>query len=114
MSKTANNGAWSIDDARSLYNIDRWGAGYFSINARGRVEVSPLQGEGGSVEIQAVLAEAQKRGLRYPLLLRFQDIVRHRVAAINGAFRESIDRHNYRASYRGVFPVKVNQLREVV
>ena len=114
MSKAANNGAWSIDDARSLYNIDRWGAGYFGINARGRVEVSPLQGEGDSVEIQAVLGEAQKRGLRYPILLRFQDIVRHRVAAINGAFRESIDRHNYSARYRGVFPVKVNQLREVV
>ena len=114
MSKAANNGAWSIDDARSLYNVDRWGAGYFGINARGHVEVSPLREEGASVEIQAVLAEAQKRGLRYPMLLRFQDIVRHRVAAINGAFRWAIDRHNYRARYRGVFPVKVNQLREVV
>jgi arginine decarboxylase len=78
------------------------------------VEVHPLQEKGASVEIKAVIAEVQKRGLRYPMLLRFQDIVRHRVAAINGAFKESIDRHNYSARYRGVFPVKVNQLREVV
>jgi len=114
MSKVANNGVWSIDDARSLYNIDRWGVGYFDINAKGCVEVHPLQEEGASVEIKAVIAEVQKRGLRYPMLLRFQDIVRHRVAAINGAFKESIDRHNYNSRYRGVFPVKVNQLREVV
>ena len=114
MSTPPYNGAWTIDDADSLYNISRWGAGYFGINSSGRVEVRPRQEAGAAVDILSVVAEARQRGLRYPMLLRFQDIVRHRVEAINGSFREAIDRHEYGGRYRGVFPVKVNQLREVV
>jgi arginine decarboxylase len=114
MSTLPENGAWSIDDACSLYNVDRWGAGYFGVNERGRVVVRPLQEAGSEVEVLAVLAAANKRGLRYPMLLRFQDIVRHRVAAINGEFKRSMERHGYDGRFRGVFPVKVNQLREVV
>ena len=114
MSTFPKNGAWSIDDACSLYNVDRWGAGYFGVNERGRVVVRPLQEAGSEVEVLAVVAAAIKRGLRYPMLLRFQDIVRHRVAAINGEFKGSMERHGYGGRFRGVFPVKVNQLREVV
>ena len=114
MSTPPDNGGWSIDDAGSLYNIDRWGAGYFGINTAGRVEVRPRQEAGAAVDILSVVAEARQRGLRYPMLLRFQDIVRHRVEAINASFRDSIERHAYPERYRGVFPVKVNQLREVV
>src|SRR5205823_13227294 len=58
--------------------------------------------------------EARSRGLKFPLLIRFQDILRHRVEAINKAFQNSISEFNYQAKYRGVFPIKVNQLREVV
>ncbi|MBL68872.1 MAG: arginine decarboxylase [Verrucomicrobiales bacterium] len=114
MSDAGQNGTWSVEDAASLYNVDRWGAGYFGVNTRGRVEVRPLGKDGAEVEVLAVVEEARKRGLRYPMLLRFQDIVRHRVAAINGEFRASMERHTYGGRYRGVFPVKVNQLREVV
>jgi len=114
MGNSKANGAWSIEDARSLYNVDRWGAGYFGINPAGRVEVRPLQESGGTVEILEVLSAARKRGLKFPLLIRFQDILRHRVEAIQGAFKKSIEAHGYRGGYRGVFPVKVNQLREVV
>ncbi len=105
---------WSIEAARSLYNIDRWGAGYFDINAEGHVIARPLQDRGASVDITDVIGEARGRGLKFPLLIRFQDIVRHRVQAINEAFRASITEFSYQGRYRGVFPIKVNQLREVV
>jgi arginine decarboxylase len=110
----ANGPSWSIQDARTLYNIDRWGAKYFDINEAGHVVVSPLQDKGASVDITDVIEEAKARGLRFPLLIRFQDILRHRVEALNTAFRSSIAEFNYQGQYRGVFPIKVNQLREVV
>src|SRR5687768_7813049 len=105
---------WDIQAARALYNIDRWGAKYFHINAAGRVVATPLQQAGATVDITDVIEEAKGRGLQFPLLIRFQDILRHRVESINQAFRNSIAEFNYRANYRGVFPIKVNQLREVV
>ena len=105
---------WTIQDARTLYNIDRWGAKYFDINEAGRVVVTPLQEAGSAVDINDVIEEAKGRGLKFPLLMRFQDILRHRVEAINTAFRNSIAEFNYQGKYRGVFPIKVNQLREVV
>ena len=105
---------WDIDAARSLYNIQRWGAKYFDINEAGHVVATPLQEAGATVDITDVIEEAKGRGLKFPLLIRFQDILRHRVEAINQAFRGSIAESNYQGKYRGVFPVKVNQLREVV
>ena len=62
------------------------------------------------MDITDVIEEAKSRGLKFPLLIRFQDILRHRVEAINTAFRNSISEFNYQAKYRGVFPIKVNQL----
>jgi arginine decarboxylase len=108
------NGHWEIQSARNLYNIHRWGAKYFDINDAGHVVARPLQDAGTSVDITDVIEEAKGRGLRFPLLIRFQDILRHRVESINHAFRNSIAEYNYQAQYRGVFPIKVNQLREVV
>ncbi len=105
---------WDIPSARNLYNIDRWGAKYFDINDAGRVVAKPLQDAGASVEINDVIEEAKGRGLKFPLLIRFQDILRHRVESINKAFRNSITEFNYQGKYSGVFPIKVNQLREVV
>ncbi len=114
-----NNGSsgearpWSLDDARHLYNIDRWGAGYFDVNAEGHVVAKPLQA-GAEVDLTDVVEEARGRGLRFPVLIRFQDILRHRVESINQAFRSAIAESGYQGAYRGVFPIKVNQLREVV
>src|SRR6266850_620231 len=105
---------WSIDSARALYNITRWGAKYFDINDAGHVTAKPLQDAGATVDLTDVIEEAKSRGLKFPLLIRFQDILRHRVESINLAFRNSITEYNYQGKYRGVFPIKVNQLREVV
>src|ERR1700756_1079035 len=105
---------WDIQAARNTYNIHRWGAKYFDINEAGHVVARPQQEVGASVDITDVIEEAKGRGLKFPLLIRFQDILRHRVESINLAFRNSITEYNYQGKYRGVFPIKVNQLREVV
>jgi arginine decarboxylase len=115
MSDNADAGAaWNIQAARNLYNINRWGAKYFDINEAGHVVALPLQEGGAAVDINDVIEEARARGLKFPVLIRFQDILRHRVESINVAFRNSIQEFNYQGKYRGVFPIKVNQLREVV
>src|ERR1043165_43774 len=106
--------AWDVQQARNLYNIQRWGAGYFDINEAGKVVAKPQRDTGASVDITDVIEEAKGRGLKFPLLIRFQDILRHRVESINQAFRTAISEFNYQGKYRGVFPIKVNQLREVV
>ncbi len=108
------NERWDIQRARSLYNIHRWGADYYDISEQGRVVARPLRDTGASVDLTDVTEEARARGLRFPLLIRFQDILRHRVESINLAFRNAIIEFNYQGRYRGVFPIKVNQLREVV
>lgn len=105
---------WDLQTARTLYNINRWGARYFDINDAGHVIATPQQEAGAPVDITDVIEEAKARGLKFPVLIRFQDILRNRVESINNAFRASIAEFNYQGSYRGVFPIKVNQLREVV
>jgi arginine decarboxylase len=114
MSESTDAGGWDIQQARNLYNIHRWGAGYFDISDAGHVIAKPLRTEGASVDLTDVIEEAKARGLRFPVLVRFQDILRHRVESINTAFRNAITEFSYQGQYRGVFPIKVNQLREVV
>lgn len=106
---------WTVDDTRDLYMIDRWGGGYFDVSADGKMTVAPLQGRGRKVVISEVLEQAkQEEGLVTPLVIRFQDILHHRVRTLNEAFIKAISENKYRGAYRGVFPIKVNQLREVV
>lgn len=114
MTDRADEKAWDARRARELYNIDRWGGNYFDINDAGNVVAKPLQDESIQVELSALIEEARERGLESPLLVRFQDILRHRVVQINEAFHRAIREFEYHGCYRGVFPVKVNQLREVV
>jgi len=105
---------WDVDAATATYNVDGWGGGYFSINASGNVVARPLQENGGSIDLLEVVNEARTRGLGFPLVIRFQDLLRHRVEAVNRAFHTAMTEFGYRAPYRGVFPIKVNQLREVI
>jgi arginine decarboxylase len=115
MSQVASPPAvWDIQAARALYHIDRWGAKYFDINDAGHVVAKPLRENGAVVDLTDVIEEAKGRGLKFPVLIRFQDILRDRVEAINQAFAASIAEFNYQNKFRGVFPIKVNQLREVV
>jgi arginine decarboxylase len=106
--------SWSIEDSTGLYMIDRWGAGYFGVTANGDMAVAPSQDRGTTIPIIDVVREASSLNLDTPILIRFQDLLRHRVETLNNAFNRAIADNNYRGSYRGVFPIKVNQLREVV
>ena len=105
---------WDLEAANATYNVEGWGSGYFSINPNGNVIAKPLQEDGGAIDILEVVNEARSRGLGFPLVIRFQDLLRHRVECVNRAFETAILEFNYRSSYRGVFPIKVNQLREVI
>jgi arginine decarboxylase len=105
---------WDIPSAIALYNIDRWGSGYFTINGAGNVQVMPTQTYGNAIDLMEVVTEARKQGMAFPLVIRFQDLLRHRVETINRAFHSAIAEANYQNTYKGVFPIKVNQLREVV
>jgi len=110
----ADRTTWTIEDSSSLYMIDRWGAGYFGVNGEGELAVAPLQDRGTTIPIIDVVREAKGLNLETPLLIRFQDLVRHRVVGLNNAFNRAIADLGYKSQYRGVFPIKVNQLREVV
>lgn len=105
---------WDIPSAIALYNIDRWGTSYFTINPAGNVQVMPTRTNGQSIDLMDVVNEARDRGMAFPLVIRFQDLLRHRVEEVNQAFRSAIAEANYQNVYKGVFPIKVNQLREVV
>jgi arginine decarboxylase len=105
---------WDLEAANATYNVEGWGTGYFSINTDGNVVAKPLQEDGGEIPILEVVNEARSRGLPFPLVIRFQDLLRHRVESVNRAFENAITEFNYRGKYRGVFPIKVNQLREVI
>jgi arginine decarboxylase len=105
---------WDVDAAIATYNVDGWGGGYFTINPTGNVVAQPLHENGGTIDILEVVNEARNRGLSFPLVIRFQDLLRHRVEAVNRAFKEAMAEFGYKNEYRGVFPIKVNQLREVI
>ena len=109
-----NTTGWNIEKARELYGISRWGLRYFDINEQGQVTVSPLKEEGSTIAIMDVIKEAVSQKLHFPLLIRFQDLLRNRVERINQAFALAIKEFGYNSIYRGVYPIKVNQLREVV
>jgi arginine decarboxylase len=105
---------WTTEDAKELYLINRWGGGYFDVTPEGNITIAPLQERGQKIAVADVVAAGLEQGLRTPLLIRFQDLLHHRVRALNDAFNSAIAENKFRGTYRGVFPIKVNQLREVV
>ncbi|MEZ5490122.1 MAG: biosynthetic arginine decarboxylase [Gammaproteobacteria bacterium] len=105
---------WRPEDAAELYRVNDWSDGFFTVNPQGHVAVRPFGNDSLSIDLLDVIAEAQRRGVRFPLLLRFQDVLRARVQRLNQAFALAISETGYQGAYRGVYPIKVNQLHEVV
>ena len=102
-------------DAMRIYNVDRWGEGYFGVDADGFVTVKPCgRSDGPAARLDAVLAACRDAGLRSPVLVRFSGILRDRVKVLAGAFRHAITEQQYGAQYTPVYPIKVNQQRRVV
>lgn len=106
--------AWSPDDAERLYHVRAWGERYFRVNEAGRVVVRPVYNSDLAIDLYEVIQEAEAMGARFPLLVRFQDLLQTRVIELNEAFRCAIEEAGYRGEYTGVYPIKVNQMREVV
>lgn len=110
----STNGPWTTEEASQVYNVEGWGGGYFSVGSDGTIAVSPSRNSSRAISIQRVIEEALEAGLHLPLLVRFQDILRDRVQRLNMAFADAKQEAGYEGAYRGVFPIKVNHLREVV
>ena len=104
---------WRIEDSAELYNINGWGLKYFSINEKGHVVVTPREGY-TSVDLKDVIDELQVRDISAPLLLRFPDILDNRVEKISRCFKQAAKEYNYTADNFIIYPIKVNQIREVV
>ncbi|MGQ4808341.1 Biosynthetic arginine decarboxylase [Candidatus Entotheonellaceae bacterium PAL068K] len=105
---------WSVADAVEMYGIRDWGNHYFQISHDGHVHMTPPGQRGHTIDLKALVDEVRQRGVGLPLLLRFSDILRRRIEEINQAFRSAIDEYGYPGGYRGVYPIKVNQERQVV
>ncbi|UCE04102.1 MAG: biosynthetic arginine decarboxylase [Candidatus Latescibacterota bacterium] len=105
---------WTTKDSTDLYNIAGWGSGYFRINEAGHIDVTPDGATGPRVDLYELVGDLQRRGLGLPLLIRFSDILHSRVRALVGCFAKAIHEYEYHGRYRGVYPIKVNQQRQVV
>jgi len=105
---------WSVKDSLDLYNVPLWSAGFFGANGKGNVVATPRRAEGAEVDLHELVEDVRERGYDLPLLIRFNDILRERVVEIGGCFQRAIDDYGYRSSYRGVYPIKVNQQAHIV
>jgi len=105
---------WTIESARKAYAIPRWAEGYFEVDAQGRLCVRPRVGNGPSLALQTAVEHARAAGLRLPLLLRFPEILAHRVQALRTAFASALEHRGLAPDYTPVYPIKVNQQRSVV
>ncbi len=104
---------WRIEDSAELYNINGWGLKYFSINDKGHVAVTPREGS-ASVGLKELMDELQVRDVTSPVLLRFPDILDNRIEKISKCFQQAADEYGYTAKNFIIYPIKVNQMRQVV
>ncbi len=105
---------WSIEDALELYNVPAWGSGYFSINPAGHVVVRPDTTAAHEIDLFEVVQGLVERDLSAPVVVRFSDILAHRMRHLHDAFSQAIAENGYQNRYTAVYPIKVNQQRLVV
>lgn len=106
---------WTIDEAIRTYHIDRWGNGYFGVSQRGHLLIQPEQGKSeGAIDLMAVIDEIRRQDIELPVVIRFQDCLRAQVNNLCQTFQTVMKNEGYKGNYTGVFPIKVNQMREVV
>ena len=106
---------WTIDDSENIYRVKRWGDGYFEIGQNGNLQITPDPSNTSMrIDFKAVIDEIKQEGIQFPLVVRFHDILRSQVALLNQTFQTLLKEAEYTGGYMGVYPVKVNQMREVV
>lgn len=113
MSRQQND--WTVADSESLYGVNDWGAGYFSLSEGGEMTAVVSQ-DGKTVEISLmeIVAGLEQRGHAMPVLLRIENLLDERIALLNKTFDAAIRNFGYQGEYRGVFPIKVNQQCHVI
>ena len=114
VASTSSTRAWSVHDSSELYEVPRWGHGYFSVSAAGHMLVHPTKEPARAIDLKELVDRLQLRGIGLPVLVRFTDILKHRLGEIHGAFQAAIAQHQYQGGYSCVYPIKVNQQRQVV
>jgi arginine decarboxylase len=106
---------WTVDDSENIYRVKRWGAGYFEIGQNGNLQVTPDPSNTEMrIDFKAVVEEIKHEGIQFPVVVRFHDILRSQVALLNQTFQQTVKDAEYQGEYMGVYPIKVNQMREVV
>ncbi len=108
------HGRWTPTDSAALYGLPEWGKGYFGVNEAGHVTVHPEKSPERTIDLYELIRGLDERGVTTPILLRFSDILDHRMREIAGAFRKAIAEHEYKNSYSCVYPIKVNQQKHIV
>ncbi len=105
---------WRIEDSEELYNINGWGNGYISINDKGNVQVTPTKQEELSVDLNDLMRELYLRDVVAPVLIRFPEILDNRIEKISQSFAKASKEYEYKAKNHIIYPIKVNQMRQVV
>jgi arginine decarboxylase len=106
---------WTVEDSTELYQIREWGSGYFSISEKGDVVVTPLRDRKDvSVNLPEIISGIRARGYDMPMLLRFEDILDSQIIQIHESFRSAIAKFDYKGEFKGVYPIKVNQQKQVI
>lgn len=113
MKSLSDEHSWTLDQARAVYNIDRWGGGYFDIAPNGHLLVCSLRDHPG-VDLHALAGALQTQGYGLPVLVRFSHILHDRIDTLYNAFATALKDYGYQGRYTAVYPIKVNQQRKVV
>src|ERR1043165_3619453 len=105
---------WTVADSAEVYGVKYWGHNYFSVAANGNVQANPSGPDGPAIDLKELVDEVARRGIGLPLLIRFSDVLRSRIVELNETFKRAIAEYGYKGSFKGVYPIKVNQHRYVV
>jgi arginine decarboxylase len=105
---------WTTTDSSELYDVASWGKGYFSVGDNGNLLVHPEKDPQRKIDLKELVDTLEWRGIALPILIRFGGILKHRLGEMHQAFDSSIREHGYRGGYCCVYPIKVNQQRQVV
>ncbi len=106
---------WTLESARTTYNLAQWSDGYFDVNADGHLAARPRASRGdAAIDLFRLVEEIHAEGLRLPVLVRFTDILRDRIDTLCAAFEQAMARHEFGGGFTAVYPIKVNQQRSVV
>jgi arginine decarboxylase len=105
---------WSTAEAAELYDVANWGKGYFSVRANGHLWAHPDKDPARGIDLKELVDNLQLRGISLPLLIRFGEILKHRLGELHQAFQNAIAEHGFKGGYCCVYPIKVNQQRQVV